>query len=62
MGLWDFRGIWPLVHEEKKAGVGSALDSPTPHTRKISARQLYKGVTVLNKDDPPAESLRVRGD
>ena len=44
---------------------GSVLDSLIPCTRKVSVRQRYKGdtafVTVLNKDDLPAETLRVHG-
>ena len=38
---------------------GSDLESPIPCTRKASVRQRHKRrpsfVTVLNKDDPPAE-------
>lgn len=35
--------------------------SDCPRTCKVSARGRYKEVTVLNKDDAAAETLRVQG-
>ena len=62
-GTTDFQ-----ARNERKYEVldGSVLNSPIPCTRKVSARQIYKGlshsfVTVLNKDDPSAETLRAPG-
>ena len=39
---------------------GLGLRDSDPRTRKVSAGQSYKDVTALNKDDPPAEALRVQ--
>ena len=61
----SFTSLFNYWHSFWDFSEGSLFDSPIPCTRKVSTRQRYKGghsfVTVLNKEEPTAEKLRMQG-